>query len=37
MVLNEEVKLTNAQTRLNPIMQHLDSDFKLKEKPTAKL
>lgn len=37
MVLNEEVKLTNAQTRLNPIMQHLDSDFKLKEKATAKL
>lgn len=29
--------VTNAQARLNPIMQHLDSDFKLKEKPTAKL
>lgn len=36
-MLNEEVKLTNVQTTFNPIMQHLDPDFKLKEKPTAEL
>lgn len=37
VVLNEEVKLTNVQTRFNSIMKHLDPDFKLKEKPTAEL
>jgi hypothetical protein len=37
VVLNEEVKLTNVQTRFNPIMQHLDPDFQVKEKPTAEL
>ena len=36
-MLNEEVKLTNVQTRFNPIIQHLDPDFKRKEKPTAEL